>query len=334
VVDGHARQPVAGAEVGRLPQHGWKSSGWSTAHGALHQINQRSRGAEYDCPMKAVQLLLVPYDSGRRDWRMGAGPGRLVAAGLAARLEARGCAVESSAVVPESEAPAAEIATAFELMRLVAVRVRAAREAGRFPLVLSGNCNTAPGTLAGLSPLSRAVFWFDAHADVNTPETTGSGFLDGMALATALGWCWQRMTDAVPGFEPVPEGAAVLMGARDLDPPEAERLSRSAVRLLSPESLRTTRLDQELRSFRSTVEAAYVHCDLDVLDPSLGQANPFPAPAGLSVAEVERVISAIGRTIPVRAAALAAYAPEYDPDGRVAEAAIRIAESILAVAAS
>jgi arginase family enzyme len=54
----------------------------------------------------------------------------------------------------------------------------------------------------------------------------------------------------------------------------------------------------------------------------------------LSVTEVERTISAIGQAIPIRAAALAAYAPEYDSDGRVAEAAIRVAECVLAVAAS
>jgi arginase len=281
--------------------------------------------------MRAVQLLLVPYDSGRRDWRMGAGPERLVA-GLAARLDALGCAVERSVVVPQSEAPEAEIATAFELMRLLAARVRAAREAGRFPLVLSGNCDTAPGTLAGLTPLSRAVFWFDAHGDLNTPETTSSGFLDGMALATALGWCWRGMARAVPGFEAVPEAVALLLGARDLDPPEAERQSRSGVRVLPPESLRTTQLDNVLRSLRP-VEAGYVHCDLDVLDPGQGQANPFPVPGGLSVAEVERTVSAIGQAIPVRAAALAAYAPEFDRDGRVAEAAIRIALAIVATAA-
>jgi arginase family enzyme len=81
------------------------------------------------------------------------------------------------------------------------------------------------------------------------------------------------------------------------------------------------------------VEAGYVHCDLDVLDPRQGQANPFPVPGGLSVAEVERTVSAIGQAIPVRAAALAAYAPEFDRDGRVAEAAIRIALAIVATAA-
>jgi len=73
--------------------------------------------------------------------------------------------------VPDEER--AEIRTAFELMTALAGAVRAARAAGRFPLVLAGNCNTAVGTLGGLgSDAAPAVLWFDAHADFNTPETT------------------------------------------------------------------------------------------------------------------------------------------------------------------
>jgi hypothetical protein len=69
------------------------------------------------------------------------------------------------------------IRTAFELARRLATAVRSARTAGHFPLVLSGNCNTAVGTLSGLTPARRATFWFDANGDGNTPETTTTGFL-------------------------------------------------------------------------------------------------------------------------------------------------------------
>lgn len=282
--------------------------------------------------MMEVELLLVPYDTALRGWRMGAGPDHLVGAGLVSHLSASGYVVESSVVTPEPDGVPAEIATAFELTRLLAQRVRAALAAGRFPLVLGGNCNSAPGTLAGLTPLSRAVFWFDAHADCNTSETTTSGFLDGMALATAMGWCWRQMTSAIPGFQPVQDRAVLLLGTRDLDPLEAELLSSSAVRVLSPASLRGSRLDYELASLRSEVDVGYVHCDLDVLDPREGQANPFPVPGGLTVAEVERAVRAIGRVVPLKAAAVTAYAPEYDNDGRVSRGAFRIIEALLAAA--
>ena len=278
-----------------------------------------------------VDLLLVPYDTALRGWRMGAGPERLVAAGLISRLEALGYAVTSSVVEPDRDVPA-EIGTAFELMRTVARRVRAAVEGGRFPLVLSGNCNTAPGTLAGLAPASRAVFWFDAHADCNTPETTTSGFLDGTALATAMGWCWRELTGTIPGFQPVSDDRVLLLGTRDVDPLERELLARSAVRVLPPDSLRHDGLARELAAFGWHAEVAYVHCDLDALDPSEGQANPFPVAGGLTVAEIESAVREIGRSVPLQAAAVTAYAPEYDSDERVARAALRIIETLLAAA--
>src|SRR5439155_21217551 len=88
-------------------------------------------------------------------------------------------------------------------MRRIAVAVRAVRAAGQFPVVLSGNCNSAVGTLSGLTPARRAVFWFDAHGDCNTPDTTATGFLDGMGLATVLGLCWYQLAASVPGYHPV-----------------------------------------------------------------------------------------------------------------------------------
>lgn len=278
-----------------------------------------------------VELILVPYDTALRGWRMGAGPERLLAAGLVSRLESLGHAVSSSLVLSERDAPA-EIGTAFELMGRVAQRVRAAREQGRFPLVLSGNCNTAPGTLAGLTPASRAVFWFDAHADCNTPETTSTGFLDGTSLATSMGWCWRQMTGAIPGFEPVSDHSVALLGTRDVDPPEAELVSRSAVRVLAPAALRDGALTREIASIRRRADLAYVHCDLDALDPAEGRANPFTVAGGLSVDELASAVSEIGRSIPLGAAAITAYAPEHDTDGRIAEAALHIIESLLAAA--
>jgi arginase family enzyme len=59
--------------------------------------------------------------------------------------------------------------------------------------VLSGNCNTAVGTISGLGTSDLGVVWFDAHADFNAPETTTTGFTDGIGLAVAVGHCWKAM---------------------------------------------------------------------------------------------------------------------------------------------
>lgn len=274
-----------------------------------------------------IHIIAAPYDTARHRWRMGAGPEHMLANGLETRLHWQGHDVTSVIVEPARPDPA-EIATAFDLMARVAEQVRAAVERGAFPLVLSGNCNTAPGTLSGLTPRDRAVLWFDAHGDANTPDTTTTGFLDGTGLAAAMGWCWNGMTDAIPGFVPVEADSVVLLGARDLDREEAELLDEAGVRRVPPAEIEGGRLDDAL-SHMPADTVAYLHCDLDVLDPTVGQPNPFPVPGGLDLPSLERAIDRIGRALPIAAAAITAYAPEYDGDGRICAAALRIVDAII-----
>jgi arginase len=277
-----------------------------------------------------VQLILVPYDTAHRAWRSGAGPEHLLRAGLAVHLETNGHSVaEVQIIEADPEQPPAEIATGFELMRRVAVAVRAARAAGRFPLVLSGNCNVAVGALSGLTPARRALFWFDAHGDLNTPETTGSGFLDGTGLATALGLCWARLAGSIPGYQPVEPETTVLLAARDLDPPEADLIRRASIATVAGSAIPTGL--QDLLA-RAPLEQAvgYVHLDLDALDPAeVGRANSLPVPGGLSVEQLTGAIAAIGVRVPLAGAGIASYAPEFDTDGRVCRAAFAAIDTIL-----
>lgn len=276
-----------------------------------------------------VQLLLVPYDTARRGWRCGAGPEHLVNAGLVAHLESKGHVVADSQVIEDDPAlPAAEIRTAFELARRLAVAVRVARAAGRFPLVLSGNCNSAIGTLAGLAPARRAIFWFDAHGDLNTPETTASGFLDGTGLAAALGLCWHTLVASVSGFQPVAPELTFLLGARDLDPAEITLLARSPITAVTVERVKL-RLPEVLAPAPLNDLLGYLHLDLDVLDPKVGQANWLPVPGGLMVEELIQAIAAIRARTPLGAACVTCYAPEYDSEEAVCRAAFAAIDAIL-----
>jgi arginase len=274
-----------------------------------------------------VKLLLAPYDTARRGWRMGAGPEHLMSRGLAERLAAGGHRVSAATLDADDGQEPAEVRTAFVLMHRLAVGVREALAAGEFPLVLAGNCSSAVGTLAGLGAGRRAVFWFDAHGDFNTPETTTTGFLDGMALAIATGGCWRELAATVPGFAPIAEERVLLLGARELDPLEASRLAASALQVLPPPALATS-LAPALRRVATSADGAYLHCDLDVLDPQEGRANPFAVAGGLRLDALVEAIAAIGRAAPVRAAAITAYAPELDRDGRVCRAAFALAEAL------
>jgi arginase len=272
-----------------------------------------------------LSVIAVPFDSGLRDIRMGRGPRAILDAGLAERLRDAGVTVRVTVVEPPDDVFPAELPVTFALLRRVAGEVARARQDGAFPLVLSGNCNSALGTISGMrrgSGRSPAVCWFDAHADANTPETSTSGFLDGMGVGMLTGRCWQPLTRTVPGFEPVPDEQVALVGTRDVDPLEEDLLRASRIHRLPPNELH--RLDAVVDSLAGCGEV-YLHVDLDVLDPSEGRANGYAAPGGLSIDALRDALRRIQRRLPVGAAALTAYDPAVDPPGRIARAAVDLA---------
>ncbi|MEO8200072.1 MAG: arginase family protein [Gemmatimonadota bacterium] len=276
-----------------------------------------------------VHILVVPYDTARRGWRSGAGPEHLIAFGLVTHLKSRGHSVANVQVIDDDQDQSpAEIRTAFELARRLSIAVRSARMAGGFPLVLSGNCNSALGTLSGLTPARRSIFWFDAHGDCNTPDTTSSGFLDGTGLAMALGWCWRGLTATVPGYQSVAPAATFLVGVRDLDAAEAALIAASAITSVSSDQVPAGLLDLPASdSLEETL--GYLHIDLDVLDPAVGQANSLPVPGGLTVDQLTAAIAAIKSRVTLGAAAITSYAPEYDTDEAVRRGAFAAIDAIL-----
>ncbi|HYR12401.1 MAG TPA: arginase family protein, partial [Longimicrobium sp.] len=255
---------------------------------------------------RAARLIAVPYDSGIRGWRMGGGPDRLLSVGLEDALRAAGHTVSTEHVELPAGTTATEIAATFALAAQLADRVRAARADGALPIVLAGNCASAIGTLSGLDEAAPAILWLDAHADLNTPETSRSGFLDGMALAIATGRCWTSLAASVPGFRPIPDANVCLIGARDLDPAEAGLLRASAIPDLSAADF-PSRLPATLDTLRTRAETVYLHIDLDVLDPSAGRANSFATPGGLLLPQVLELIDTIRGRLQIGAVALTAY---------------------------
>jgi arginase len=276
-----------------------------------------------------IQLLVVPYDSGKRGARMGAGPEKLLDAGLERTLRESGHIVHTKVAELAPDSWHAEIQTSFELMRMLSYAVREAREAGRFPIVLAGNCSTAVGTLAGL-PAGTGVAWFDAHGDFNTPETTTSGFLDGTAVAIITGRCWKQLAVTV-GFRPIPDEHVFLVGTRDLDSLEGQLLADSNIDVIEPDKIRTD-LARTMNSIGQHVEQMYVHLDLDVLDSSVAAANSYALSGGLTLEDVEYALSEIAREFRIVGVTLSAYDPAADTSEHAAQAALRLISTAARVA--
>ncbi len=188
---------------------------------------------------------------------------------------------------------------------------------GFFPIILSGNCNYAAfGTMSALPQNKTGVLWFDAHGDFNSPETSSSGFFDGMALNVLTGNSWKALSESMNGFKIVDEENVILIGARDLDKEEEILLNKSKIKRINTEDIRNKSTEIIAEKFfhplSEKVQQIYLHIDLDVIDKDEFKANQFAASGGLKINELTKIIKAAKLNFKIAAVAFTAYEPGYD----------------------
>jgi arginase len=272
--------------------------------------------------MGSISLIQLPYDSGRFGERMGRGPIALLDSGLAEHLRSVGNEVDVASV-RLSEGLHTETNALVELQGLAVPLIRDAIERQARPIILSGNCGTAAlSAMAALDPRSTGIIWFDAHADFNTPETSPSGFLDGMGLAILTGRCWRRLAERFESFQPVLDSQVIQIGVREKDPPEVQLLQESGIKQIPTVAL--AELPEVLRQLGTNT--VYVHVDLDVIDTSEGRANGWACGGGLSLNQLRDALELIGCRASIVAGAVTCYDPAVDADGRIGRAIPRIVE--------
>ena len=279
-----------------------------------------------------IQIIQIPYDSGYKGLRTGRGPEHFLQHGVDQILREAGHQVELYRI-ESKELFTTEVGTAFELNRLLAKQVSSAIRGRMFPIVLAGNCNSCLGTLAGIGQGQLGILWFDAHGDFNTPETTISGFLDGMGLAMATGRCWRSLLRTIPGFSPVSAVNVIHIGARDLDPQEEQLLQESEIEVISPDEGKSSirkAVDTAFNKLKDRVVRVYLHVDMDVLDTGEALPNHLAVPGGLSVEIVEEFIGMIKERFEVCAGAITSFDPDYDKGDKVLDAGIRIVKAFVA----
>jgi arginase len=287
-----------------------------------------SGSGPYSVSVSSLALIAWPYHAGIADVSMGLGPTVLAAdERLRHTVERQVEEVTVERILPVEES-LAEVARIFELDRRLARSVAAAHGQGQFPLVLAGNCISCLGTTAGVrNDRDLGVIWLDAHADFDTPEDNLSGFTDVMALSILTGGCWRALRETIPGFGAIDESNVVLIGTRDLEPYQRDRLNASYVRAIAG-AVDAEELRRALEDLHGRVEEVYLHVDLDVLDTSVGHANAYAAAGGPDLKTVLRAVEETFARFTVKAAALTAYDPQVDNKGSIADAAREIGGEI------
>jgi arginase len=204
--------------------------------------------------------------------------------------------------------------------------------------MLAGMQNMGPGAeeevyhLAGRAPNRVGLIYFDAHADINTPETTLSGMFGGMDVAIAAG-LYHRNNRMISGLDPpLPPSYIVLGDVRDTDPREQELIHRLRIEKLSTSDIinLTPKVHEQMRRLSELTDLIYIHVDMDVLAPEEVRGHGLTAPDGPTSWELAACIELMSVYPKTAAIGIAStpYGPR-DPEHLSRQAAIRLVEGAI-----
>ena len=197
-----------------------------------------------------------------------------------------------------------ELAAALPTLQAMATRYGAIYAASRVPVTALSRCAVALATLPVVARHhpDAVVLWFDAHADLNTPENTSTGYLGGLALGGAIG-----LWDSGLGGD-LAAGNVVLGGSRDIDLPEQQLIDNGVITLaaVGPDLIADLRRAVGDRP-------VYVHLDCDVLEPGIVPTD-YRVPGGLTLDDLRAIAELLAMNTVV-GIEIGEFETSFEPDG-------------------
>jgi arginase len=296
---------------------------------------------------RTVHLVGVPMDLGGGLRGVDMGPSAIRIADLARSVEALGLGFLDLGNVPvarpEGRVPPnprarylEEIAACCKDLR---GRVEAILDQRGFPLVIGGDHSIACGTLAGLSSWYHrkgekiGLIWFDAHADMNTPDTTLTGNVHGMPLACCLGYGPPELTRLGERFPMVAPENTVLIGIRDLDPGERMIVRESGIRAFSMREIDILGMNAVMReaiaAATSGTAGFHLSFDLDGCDPDEAPGVGTPVHGGVTQREAHLLMEHAAESGRILGLEMTEINPIVDERNRTARLSVQLVLSAL-----
>ena len=298
-------------------------------------------GLDYIVPRK-IKILGVPLDLGQSRRGVDMGPSAVRVAGLEARLEAMGHIVEDggnmSVAIAEQKKEGDPRAKYLKEITATCTKhaevVLKTLEAGKVPLVLGGDHSVAAGTVAGVAEFYRkqnqkiGLIWIDAHADINTPETSPSGNVHGMPLAAVLGLGPPELSNILNFSPKVQPENCVLVGVRDVDARERENIRETGIEVytmrdIDERGMRAV-IEEALRAANRGTAGYHVSLDMDWIDPEDAPGVGTPVRGGASYREGHLAMEIIADHSRMTSFEIVEVNPVIDEHNRTADLAVEL----------
>jgi arginase len=289
-----------------------------------------------------IGIIGAPVDLGQQRRGVDMGPSAIRIARLEERLKALGHAVEDHGNVPAADMSTASVGDPRARYLLDVVKqcgaiadlVSDCVMKRAFPLVLGGDQSTSIGTLAGLAKETnrRGIIWVDAHGDFNTPRTSPSGNIHGMALAAILGYGDRRLA-SLGGVSPMAlEKNTVLIGGRSFDEMEAGAISKSKITVFTMRDIDELGMKKVIHDAIGVagtgVEDVHLSFDVDSMDPREAPGTGTPVNGGLTYREAHLAMEMISDSRRVTSAEFVEVNPILDTANHTAELAVELILSL------
>ncbi|MGB2991195.1 MAG: arginase [Paenisporosarcina sp.] len=290
-----------------------------------------------------ISLIGVPMDLGQNRRGVDMGPSAIRYAGVVERLQEIGHTVtdEGNIQIAAAEKTASPDTNLKNLKEVtdastaLANKIHDVMENGQFPLILGGDHSIAIGTLAGLGDRyeNLGVIWYDAHADLNTGETSPSGNIHGMPLAVSIGLGHEKLVN-IRGFAPKikPENV-VIIGARSIDPGERELIKEKGIKVFTMHDIDKLGMTEVMNSAMSylkdrNVDGLHLSLDLDGIDPIYTPGVGTPVPGGISYRESHLAMEMLFTSDMVTSAEFVEVNPILDEKNKTADVAVALMGSL------
>lgn len=288
---------------------------------------------------KKIRIIGIPMDLGQNQRGVDMGPSAIRYAGLASKLRELGYKTKDSGNINvlghytlrdtsfhQRIGPIRKACqTAYDLGKKAISK-------GEIPIFLGGDHSAAIGTVGGVThDAPVGLIWVDAHGDFNTPDTSGSCNVHGMALAILLGKGPQDLVNVGrPGPKVSPENV-VIIGVRDLDPEEKVLLKKSGCTVFTMRDIDEIGMHAVLLKALAKFDylaKIHVSLDLDVMDPMEAPGVGTPSPGGLTYREGQLIMETIADTNKLQSVDIMEINPILDIQNKTAQVAVNFTASL------